>query len=713
MSYSIVRQYSEEDCGAACIAAIAKHYGRIFSLNRVREAVGTGQLGTSLLGLKRGAEGLGFNTRGVRVAPEILDHLREITLPAIIHWQGNHWVVLYGRKGKKFVIADPAVGIRWLSRQELLDGWSDRMILLLEPDSTRFFAQLSDKLGQFQRFLQPVSRYRTLLIEAFLLNVFLGLLSLVSPFLLQILTDDVLVRGDLQLLGAIMLAVIVMGLISSSLRLIQSNLITHFSQRLQLDLVLNFGRQILRLPLSYYESHRSGEIVSRLKDIQEINQLVAQSVIGLPSQLFIAIVSLCFMLFYSGKLTLLALLCSGLMTSSTFLFFPVLQQKTRRLLVLEAENQGILVETFKGALTLKTTNAAPQLWEELQSQFGRLTTLALRTIQISTFNNTLSGLVFSISSATLLWVGSYLVIGQELTIGQLLAFNSMNGNFLGFIEILIGFISGLVQIQTSVQRLTEVTEATPEDVGDALRPFVALSPNANIICTQLNFHYAGRVDLLTDFSLTIPGGKVVALVGQSGCGKSTLFKLIAGLYVPQSGNIQVDNFNLSDLALDCLRQQVILVPQDAHFWSRSIIENFRLGSPHLSFEEIVQACRLTEADDFINRLPDRYQTVLGEFGANLSGGQRQRLAIARAIVTRPPILMLDESTSALDSYAESRVLNQVLNDRQGQTTLLISHRPAVIQYADWIVVLNQGKVEIEGTFADLASKEGNHLRVLL
>lgn len=328
MPYQSIQQQSEEDCGAACLVTIAKHYGRIFTFSRVREAIGTGQLGTSLLGLRRGAEAIGFNARGVKASAEIVDQLNAISLPAIIHWQGCHWVTLYGQRGRKYVVADPAIGLRYLSKHELLENWSNRVMLLLEPDTIRFFAQPNDSVGTMSRFFRPVWRYRSILAEAFLLNLFLGLLSLASPFLLQILTDDVLIRGDTQLLAGAIVAVVAMNLISSSLRFVQSNLIAHFTQRLQLGLVLEFGRQILRLPLTYYESHRSGEIVSRLKDIQEINQLVSQAVIGLPSQFFIAIVSFSLMLFYSWKLTLIALLFSALVSFSTIILLPMLQQKT-------------------------------------------------------------------------------------------------------------------------------------------------------------------------------------------------------------------------------------------------------------------------------------------------------------------------------------------------------------------------------------------------
>jgi len=710
MKYQFVKQHSEEDCGAACLAAIAKYYGQTFTISHIREAVGTGQFGTTLLGLKRGAEILGFKANPVKTSPEILDKINEAPLPAIIHWQGNHWVILYGKKGKKFLIADPAVGMRYLSKEDIKAAWTD-WLLLLEPDPLRFFAQKQDKEGGFWRFFRRVWIYRGILFQALPLNLVLGLLSLTSPFLLQILTDDVLVRGDIKLLTTVVIAVVVMNIISTSLSFVQSNLIAHFAQRMQLGLVLEFGRQILRLPLTYYETRRSGEVVSRLRDIDQINQLIAQVVIGLPSQFFIAIISLGFMFFYSWKLTLVALVISVVMTTSTFIFQPTLQQKTNELLITEAETQGVLVETFKGALTLKTTASRRQFWDELQNRFNRLARLTFQTMQIGIINNTFSGFVSGIGGVVLLWFGGYLVINpaENISVGQLLAFNSMNGNFISLISTVINFVDEFTRAKTATRRLTEVIDATPEEEDNSKKPFVEISSNANIICTNLNFHYPGRIDLLEDFSLTIPGGKNIALIGKSGCGKSTLAKLISSLYQLQSGNIQIGIYNLQDLSLECLRQQIVLVPQDAHFWNRSIIDNFRLGAPYVSFEQIVQACKISGADEFISKLPETYQTILGEFGANISGGQRQRLAIARAIVTDPAILILDESTGGLDPVSEAQVLDQLFQHRQGKTTILITHRPKVINRADWIVLIDKGRLKLVGSLEDLRSKTGDHL----
>ncbi|MEH2079240.1 MAG: peptidase domain-containing ABC transporter [Nostoc sp.] len=712
MRYQSVLQHSEEDCGAACIATVAKHYGRTFAISRVREAVGTGSRGTSLLGLSRGAETLGFNARQVKASAQLLDQLNKAPLPAIIHWKGYHWVVLYGQKGKKYVIADPGVGIRYLTREELSEGWGNGIMLLLTPDDSRFYQQSDDKIGGFGRYLMRVLPYRAILIQAIAINIVIGLLSLVSPLMMQLLTDDVLVRGDTQLLTVVAIGSIAMSLFSSAIGLVQSHLIGHFGQRLQLGLILEYGRQLLRLPLSYFEGRRSGEVVSRIADVDHINELVSQIVLGLPSQFFIALVSLGFMLFYSWGLTLASLAAFMIVTLVNLLFLPALRQKTRNAIVLGTENQGFLVETFRGVQVLKTTQATPQAWQEYQANYGRLANLGWSTMKLGLYSGTITNIFSTCTNIALLWLGSYLVINRTLSIGQLLAFSGMSGNFLGFLSSVIGLVDEFITAQIVIQRLTEVIDATPEDDKDEKKPWAELKGNIGITCTNLNFHHAGRVDLLQDFSLIIPGGQVIGLIGKSGCGKSTLAKLLAGLYALQSGNIRYGIYNQQDLSMECLRQQVVLVPQEPHFWSRSIIENFRFSYPQISFEQIVQACEIAGADEFISKLPDKYQTVLGEFGANLSGGQRQRLAIARAIVTDPPILILDESTGALDPVSEAKLLDRLLSHRQGKTTIIISHRPKVIGRADWIVLLEEGRLKIQGTPESLRHQPGEHLDFL-
>jgi ABC-type bacteriocin/lantibiotic exporter with double-glycine peptidase domain len=744
---------------------IARSWGRSLSLNQLRELLGVGTHGSSLLDLQRGADRLGFHAQAVRAVPEVLDRLDEVPLPAVLHWQGNHWVVLYGQRRGQFVIADPGAGLRTLSREELQTDWDDGVMLLLSPDELRFAPGDDRPAGWSRQLAQSLRPHWGTLGQVAGFGAVIGGLAIALPFAIQYLTDEVLVRGDRDLVNGVAIAVVLAVLFGSALEWIQANLTAHFTQRLELSLVLSFGRKLLRLPLSYYESRRSGEIVSRLHDLQEIDRFVAQMVVTLPSQMPVAIVSLGLMLLYSPVLSVVAVAIALLMATTTVLLLPRLQHQTRRLLILEAETQAVLVETFKGAATLKLTNATPQLWDELQRRFGRLARLGFQTAQIGYGNGIFAQAVAGLGTVILLWLGSQLVVDDVLSIGQLLAFLSLNRNVTALVDSGVALADESARIRTAMERVTEVLEhhnegdphwdqswhqpvgsgavgsgATPSSFASVVqspgrspvhaaspaaspagsmsahshsnhspaghahasptpsgKPTVCLPADADIHFEQVAFRYPGRADLFSDLNLSLRGGQTIALVGPSGCGKSTLAKLMVGLYPVAAGNIRIDRYNLGDLDLAGVRRQVVLVPQDAHFWGRSIVDNFRLGQPELSFEAMVAACQLTGADEFIAQLPEKYQTVLGEFGASLSGGQRQKLAIARALAAQPPILILDESTSNLDPASEEQLLDRLATVRQGKTTVVIGHRPSLVQRSHWVVALDRGQISAQGT----------------
>lgn len=694
-TYACVRQDAEEDCGAACIATVSAQHGKTLSISRIRDVVGTTATGTTLLGLKRGAENLGFHARAAKADGSLLDQLQEIPLPVICHWNGNHWVVVHGREGSQLIVADPGVGILRLETKEFLHHWNNGVLLLLEPDPSRFGALEEDKhpgIWVFMRYLKP---FRPLLGQALLLNLLIGLLALAMPLLMQLLTDDVLVRGDTRMLTSLGIGIMALFVLRSVLSMMQGYMVGHFGQKLQLQMVLHYGNRLLKLPIDYFESHRSGEVVSRISDIQQINDLITDVVLGLPSQLGIALVSVIWMWMYNPQLTMAALISYVLVIGCSLCFLPAIQDKTRQLLVRSADNQGFLVEVFRAANVLKTTDATEQAWQEYQSNFGRLANLRWSALKLGLGESTTSNLLGSLSTIGLLWFGSSFVISRELSIGQLLAFNGMGINVLGFLAGLSAISEEIITAQVVIRRLAEVLEREVEDPHSAQKHPVVINPSDDISCEGLRYHHPGRLPLLEDFNLHIPGGITTALIGESGCGKSSLSKLIAGLYPLQHGSIHYGPYSSRDLCLDNLRRQVVLIPQDSEFFNRSIYDNFSFAHPGINFEQVVGACRMALADEFIRDLPDGYRTVLGEFGANLSGGQRQRLAIARSLIGDPAVLIMDESTSALDPVLEARLMDQLLEHRRGRTTLLISHRPSVILRADWIVFMEKGRVRFQ------------------
>lgn len=693
--FSCVRQFNEEDCGAACLASVAEQHGYSISLTKARELVGTTANGTTLLGLKRGAEKLGFMTRAAKAEAEILEKIQELPLPVVCHWDGNHWVVLHGHdQDGKLLVADPAVGLRTVNRKEFCRHWQNGVILLMEPDPAKQRQNndepKSEGIWIFINFLKP---FKSLLVQALMLNITIGILALSMPLLMQILTDDVLVRGDTHLLTSLSIGIMLLITLRHGLGWVQGQMVGHFGQKLQLQMILHYGQRLFRLPINYFESHRSGEVVSRISDIQRINELLTSVVTGLPSQMCIAAISLLWMLTYSVPLTIAALVCYIAVLGCNICFLPLIQQKTKQLLMGSAENQGYLVEVFRAATVLKTTEATPQAWQEYQRNFGRLARLSWAGTQLRLKESTGTSLLGGLSSIALLWYGSSFVISSDLSIGQLLAFNGMGANVLGFLAGLSAISQETITAGVVLRRLSEVMERDPEESEDTSRHQAPISAQAPIQCENICWHYPGRLLLLDKFNLEIPGGLTTALIGQSGCGKSSISKLIAGIYPPENGTIHYGSYSSKDLSLECIRTQIVLVPQESQFFNRSIFENFAFSHPGIDFGQVVEACRIALADEFIRELPDGYGTVLGEFGANLSGGQRQRLALARALVNDPPVLILDESTSALDPVLEQRLMGQLLTHRNGKTTILVSHRPSVILRADWIIYIDRGKVK--------------------
>lgn len=712
MKYSFVSQPREEDCGIACIAMIAKHYGQKFPLSRIRELVGTGQLGTSLLGLQQGAEALGFQARSGQATDDIFDRIHRLPLPAIIHWGRERWVVFYGKQQNKYVIADPGIGIRYLSAEEIKRNWGDGAMLLLVPDEA-FYRLSINKPSKIAGIIQQVCPYRIALVQVTLFGLFIGALSLTVPFLVQFVTDDVLIEGNSHLLPKVAIAALSFFIIKSFLNLVQVTLVANIFQKLELGLTLEFGRKLLNLPLNYYETRRSGEFAGRFKDISRINELIVDGAIQLPGLFFTAAVSLgCMLFFYSYRLTLVPLATAGFMLGATLTLLPLFQSQIRRLLSIKDKNQALMVEIFRGAMTFKTTTAQPQLWKEMQGRFGNLASKKADSVQLGFVTGQLANLMSGIGHLSVFWLGSTMVINQEITLGQLFAFSIMSYSFLEFISLLVKFSDRFMEIKTSVQRFDDVIDVDNESPNDWLKPLAEIPSNGDIQFNQVNFHYPGRFKLLETFSLTIPGGKSSALVGASGSGKSTIAKILAGLHPYQSGEILVGPHNLRDLSTECVRQQIVLVSQTTHFWTRSILENFQLCAPKATYSEVVAACRMTGADQFIDQLPDSYLTVLGESGSNLSGGQLQRLAIARALVLKPAVLILDESTSALDPVSEAELLQKLLMHRKGHTTVLISHRSSVNRIVDWVVVINDGQADIAGSPDYLLSQEGGHLQFL-
>jgi ABC-type bacteriocin/lantibiotic exporter with double-glycine peptidase domain len=703
--YAFVKQQSEEECGAAALATVARHYGKRVSMPLVRQLVGTGHQGTTLLGLRRGADELGFHCRALRtdVDETFFRDVHQIELPAILHWKGNHWVVLHAVHSRSVVIADPGEGVVRLPHRRFLETWGDGVLLTLEPDMARLQRQPDDQsqLHFVLRLLRLARPYGGLLARAMGLNAVVGLIGLGMPLLMQVLTDDILVRRDAQLLGVLGFGMVALYGFRHLVEFLERKISSYFFERLELALLLEYGHKLMQMPMRYFDTHRSGDILNRIIEMGRVNTMFNSLLLDLPADMFLAIVSLIVMIVYSVQLTLIALSAYLFIVLIQLAFLPRKYALGARLITKNASNQALLVEFFRGAQLLKSSNAGEQAWDEFQGDFGELARLSYQESQLTILSDGAVNLLSSMLHIGLLVYGSTFVLSGELSIGQLLAFAGLGMNVLAFFREGSRFAVEVLADRSVFARLTDVLEAEPEQKQRSTKWWIDLRGDETIELRQLNYAHPGRRQVINNINARIPGGQVTALVGGSGCGKSTLAKLLSGMYPPASGLIRYGGASQGDMALDCLRAQVCLVTQDSHFFNRSIIDNFRFVHPQAHYDAIVEACQVTMADDFITELPNGYNTTLGEFGANLSGGQKQRLAIARSLLGNPPVLILDESTSALDPVLEAQVLDRLLEFRRTLTTILISHRPSVIARCDFLLYLENGQLRHQGRISEI------------
>jgi len=711
--YQWIRQQSGADCAAASLAIVAKHYGRNFKISRLREVIGTAKGGTTLLGLKQGAESLGFQTKVFKINPEQFDRfIEKSSLPAIIYWQGYHFVVLYGQENEQYIVSDPGIGIRYLSRSELADGWQGGLTLLLSPRLFWFHNQSNDSVDPWGNALQRLYPHRWTVLSLILLGIGLGASVLIFPLFLQIAIDRGIQPNPTQPLSSLLMIFALLQTLSSGFTWGQLWLATRFSQTLQSSLKLDFTEQILQLPLTYHEARYDSVVRGVLRDIQAISQSLNQIVVTLPQQAFSGLAVIVVLTVYNPAIALASTVVTFFVALITIGLYPKVRQASYRSAIATGSNLFLLSEVFKNALTLKTTASISHLSTEIRDRLHQETLANSENAQVINLNQTLSNWVLGMGSLALLVFAALLYQQHLLSLGQLVAVYSLNLILLSAVKAGVDFWLNFTQVKTAAQLLDELFDCIPENHEDEGKPWINVSPQAEISCEALQYSYSGRLPLWSDLSLTLPGGGAIAIIGYSGCGKSTLAKLLTRLYPVGAGTIQLGDRPLEDFPLDCLRRQVVLVPQEVEFLTRSIADNLRLAQPDATLDDIEIACKIAAAHEFIQSFPEQYDTILGSFSANLSGGQKQRIAIARAILMNPPILILDEATANLDPPTEAKVMDQLLAKRHGKTTLLISHRPNVIERAEWVLWIDQGTARFNGKMMNFREQSLEHLEFL-
>ncbi|MGD1699453.1 ABC transporter transmembrane domain-containing protein [Dapis sp. BLCC M229] len=699
--YPMIFQQSSSDCGAACLAMISQYWGKRFSINQLRNLANVGRSGASLKNLAKAAESLGFQSRPVRAS---LSRLEEQKDPWFAHWEGMHYVVVYKIKGKQVLIADPAMGKKWLSRSEFLGSWSGYALLLQPTQELRNAETGKVSLGNFFNVLWP---YRNTILQIILMSVLIQVFGLVTPFFTQVILDQVVVNKSLSALNVFALGGLMFGIGGLALGITRQYLLQYFSHRVDLTMISGFISHALRLPIKFFESRRVGDIITRVQENQKIQRFLIRQVVMSWLDFLTGMVYLGLMFYYNPKLTLLVLALIPPITILTLIATPFLRKVSREVFNASADQNSSLVEMMTGISTIKTTATEKELRWRWEEDFTKSLNVGFKAQKLGNLLQFSNGLINSIGSTALLWFGCFSVIQGELSIGQYVAFNMMIGKVITPFMVLVNLWDELQEIWISVERLNDVLAAEPEEIpGKEMFALPRLRGEVRFENVTFRYDEDQERNTLQNISFDARSGQTIAIVGRSGSGKSTLVKLLQGLYYPNSGRILIDGHDICHVSPPSLRSQLGVVPQDCFLFSGTILENISMYADDVPLSEVIEVAKLAEAHSFIQDMPLGYNTKVGERGSSLSGGQRQRVAIARALLGDPRIVILDEATSSLDTDSERRFQENLTRISQDRTTFIIAHRLSTVRNADQILVIDKGILLEQGTHEELIAVGG-------
>lgn len=702
--YPFFAQQSTSDCGAACLVMVGRYWGKHFSVNRLRDIANVDRNGASLRGLAAGAESIGFTTRPVKAS---LNKLAEQNLPAIVHWEGKHYIVVYEVTSDRVIVADPAIGQRSLTHAQFKAGWTG-YTLLLQP--TALLKDAPEASTPFWQFFTLIKPHQLVLLEVLIASILIQIFALITPLFTQLLLDRVVVQRSNLTLTAVGLGLLFFGLFRVAITGLRQYLLDHTANRVDLALIVGFISHTFRLPLSFFESRYVGDIISRIQENRKIQRFLTGEALSTVLDLLTVFIYLGLMFWYSWKMALLTLIIIPPFVLLALIATPFLQRVSREIFGAYTEETGYLIQSLNGIRTVKSMAVEQTVrwhWEEL---FGKSVKKSFSGQLIGNTLQTFSLTIESVVTTALLWFGAWLVIQNELTIGQLVAFNMLLGNVIRPFQRLIVLWNELQEVIIAVERINDVIDADPEeDLQHQSRQ--SLPPiRGHISFEQVTFRYHPESDVntLENLCFDVQPGQMVALVGRSGSGKTTISKLVLGLYPATEGKILIDGYDITSLSLRSLRQQIGVVDQDTFLFGGTIRENITVGHPQATLDDVIEAAKQAGAHQFIKELPMGYETQIGEGGGMLSGGQRQRLAIARALLGNPRLLILDEATSSLDAESERIIQTNLNNILTNRTTLVIAHRLSTVRHADKILVLDKGVLVESGTHDELMAKRGQY-----
>ncbi|CAM1350211.1 peptidase domain-containing ABC transporter [Tenacibaculum crassostreae] len=713
------RQTEAKDCGPTCIKIIAKHYGKTINTQQLRSLSETTREGSSLLGLSEAVESIGFKSLGIKLA---FEKLKEAPFPCIIHWNKNHYVVLYKIKKDVAYISDPAHGLITFTKEEFIQHWignnadentEEGIALLVEP-TPKFYSEEfeeDEKFG-FGFIFKYLYKYKKFVVQLIIGLLAGSLLQLILPFLTQSVVDVGIKNQDLNFVYLILFAQLFLFIGKASLEIIRSWILLHLSTRINISLISDFFIKLMKLPISYFDVRMTGDLLQRINDHKRIERILTTSSLTVLFSFFNLIIFSIVLAYYSVQIFGVFVLGSVLYFGWVLFFFKKRKELDYKRFSQVSQEQSKVIELINGMQEIKLHNAERRMrwnWEYVQARLFKVATksLALEQTQSvgSNFINELKNMFITILSAKL-------VIDGNITLGMMMAISYIVGQLNGPITQLISFMRDVQDAQISVDRLGEIhnmeDEEKPED-----EKVTQIPENAAIKLNNISFRYTGGLEpVLKELSLEIPANKTTAIVGVSGSGKTTLMKLLLGFYQVDQGDIMINNFNLKNISQKEWRRNCGVVMQEGYIFNDTIAKNIAVGEDYVDKEKLAHAIDVANISDYIESLPLGYNTKIGSEGNGLSTGQKQRLLIARSVYKNPKFLFFDEATSALDANNEKVIMGKLNTFFANKTAVVIAHRLSTVKNAHQIVVLDKGKIIEQGTHEELIKLNGSYYHLV-
>jgi ATP-binding cassette subfamily B protein len=699
---------------------IAAFYGQHYTLDYLRSKSYFSRTGVSLKGITQAAEAIGFRTIAVKVpfqsADKELPSFQDAPLPCIVHWEQNHFVVVYQYNKRHVWMADPASGKRKLTHQQFRAKWesdgNQGVALLLEttPDFYEYEGQEVDKAG-FLFLFKYLFPYKGLLLQL-VVGLLLGsLFQLIFPFLTQSIVDIGILNQNIGFIQLILLAQLLVFVGQTSVNLLQSWILLHISTRINISLISDFLIKLMKLPIGFFDTKMIGDLLQRIGDHARIEAFLTGSTLNILFSIINLLVFGLVLLIYNGTIFFIFLVASVLYFLWILLFLTKRKEVDYQRFNELSQNQSALIELIHGMQEIKLQNSEykhRRAWTNIQARLFRAN---IRSLAITQYQDTGANSINRLKDIFISFVAATAVVEGTMTLGMMLAVQYIVGQLNAPLAQMVGFIRTAQDAKISLERLNEIHSKDNEETEGM--KLDSLPASADLVLDNVSFRYNElEEDVLQSINLTIPTGKVTAIVGTSGSGKTTLVKLLLGFYEPRQGQIKLGNTLLSNIDKSLWREKCGAVMQDGYIFSNTIAQNIAESDERVNRTKLLQAVQIANIQEFIEGLPLSYNTNIGAKGNGISQGQRQRLLIARAVYKNPDFLFFDEATNALDSKNERIIVENLNQFFEGKTVVTIAHRLSTVKNADQIVVLEKGVLKEIGTHQELVAAKGLYFRLI-